>query len=278
MKFFNLFKKKDREVLKLACFDLDDTLCAMGPIQAETEALIAQMMHTDLHALHLRTKEHHAKTAHSIKSNSALEESKPTLTTILRTFNDVKRSHIHRDRDPILFSRQIWYKETLRQLNIKLSLTKLKELSVKYEKAYWDYLIPRLKLFPHTLETLRELKNQGMTLVCLTDSDGEKGIKLRRMAYLGLDAYFDFIITADDTKKNKPAIENWEYVLQHTGMRAAECMMVGDHPEIDLIMAKHCGFTTVWTKEYLHSSEHFNYVDHEITDIKDVLKIVKKYQ
>ncbi len=273
MNILNLFKKKDAVPLKLVCFDLDNTLCEYDAAEAETEAYIADMIYADFlqHKKHpARAKK--AKTVRQSKSSTAL-----TLSAILKAFNESKHAHMHKDLEPEQFSRGLWLAETLQKLPVTITPARIKTLSAAYEKAYWDFLIPKLKLYPHTLETLQALKNKGIITACLTDSDGEKGIKIRRMVYLGLDKYLDFIITTDDTKKNKPAIENWEYLLKAVGVLGKECMMVGDHPDIDLLVPKGLGFRTVWTKEHFNTSTHFKYVDHEIHHISDVEKIAKKY-
>ena len=41
--------------------------------------------------------------------------------------------------------------------------------------------------------------------------------------------------------------------------------------------AKKLGFLTVWSKEHIHSDLHLRYVDHEITDIRQLLDILQKY-
>jgi FMN phosphatase YigB (HAD superfamily) len=65
--------------------------------------------------------------------------------------------------------------------------------------------------------------------------------------------------------------------LKLSGIKGKECLMVGDHPEVDLINAKKRGLLTVWTKEHIPIGVHFKYVDYEITDIGEILEIIKKY-
>ena len=93
---------------------------------------------------------------------------------------------------------------------------------------------------------------------------------------MGLDKYFDYIITGDDVGKNKPAVENWNQLLKISGFKSQQCIMVGDHPDIDLITAKKLGFITVWTKQSINTDLHEKYVDYEIHDIKEIIDVVKK--
>jgi putative hydrolase of the HAD superfamily len=99
---------------------------------------------------------------------------------------------------------------------------------------------------------------------------------MSRIKALDLEKYFDYIITTDDTSKNKPSVENWEYLLKLSGLRGEDCMMVGDHPEVDLISAKKLGFLTVWNKEHINNDQHYRFVDYEISEIGQLLAILKK--
>lgn len=233
------FKKK----IKLICFDLDNTLCDYGTAEAETEAYIAQLI------------------ADKIEAKSPID--------VLRAFNAVKASHMHHDEDPLKFSRALWLEETVRKLGSKKKID-----YARLETLYWDHLAMRAVLFSNSKDTLDSLKRR-FKLALLTDSDGRREIKINRLKALGIDSYFDYIITTDDTGKNKPCKENWEYLLKVSGLEGKQCMMVGDHPDVDLIAAKSLGFTTVWTKQHLPSDVHFQYVDYEIKDIGEILKIAR---
>lgn len=240
-----MFNFLRRQKLKLICFDLDNTLYDFGSAEAETEAHISEILSKKI--------------------------GKRTID-ILRVFNEVKKSHLHIDRLPEMYSRRLWIEETLNRLNKKMKFSYVK----KIEEEYWKYLAKRIKLFPETLHVLASLRKK-YKIACISDSDGIKRIKMERIKALGLDKYFDFFITTDDTGKNKPAIENWEHLLKISGFSGRECMMVGDHPDMDLLCAKNLGFVTVWTKEHIPTTIHFKYVDYSIKNIGEVLKIVEKY-
>lgn len=240
---FEFLKKKK---LKLICFDIDNTLVDYGMAESEAEAHIS-----------------------SILAKSTGKD----VMEILRAFNSIKNACLHHDMDPKSFSRKLWVEKALSIMNIKKKID-----TAKIEKEYWNYLIPRMKLFPNTLHVLESLMISGKyKIACLTDSDGEKEIKIRRLKYLGIEKYFDYTVTTDDTGVNKPSIENWEYLLNISGLKGDECIMVGDHPEVDLVNAKKLGFITVWTKEKIPVDIHVKYVDYEINEIGEILDILKKY-
>lgn len=274
MKLFSFFKKKPIIPLRAVCFDLDNTLCNTASVEAETETYLCELIFTELRVLYEKPR------ASSRRSKSLAGPF--TVSLVLNTFNTIKNKYLHHDESVSHYSRKFWFNELLHTLRDTYTLTlspkKIEELSLLYEKRYWEFLTPKLTLYPGVVPLLESLRAQGIYTVLLTDSDGEKGIKIRRIVYLGLDKHFDYIITTDDTKKNKPAITNWHFLLNHLKLHGSECMMIGDHPEIDLFNAKKCGFITVWTKEQFRTGSHFSYVDYEISHISDVLKIVKKYR
>lgn len=266
MGFFNFFKK--RREIKLICFDLDNTLEDYGSAESEIEAHIAEIIHKKIKAL--------------FNSKSKNKQLSVRPIHVLNTFNEVKHHHIHHSLKPEFFSRGLWLKETIEQLNIdqkiKNRLTAQKEID-KLEKYYWGYLTPKLKLFPKSAKLLEELKKSGKyKLALLTDSDGKKEFKMQRIRFLDLGKYFDYVITTDITGLNKPAIENFEYLIKVSGVDGKNCMMVGDHPEVDLINAKQLNFSTIWTKQHINTDQHLNYVDCEIHDIIEVLDVLKKLE
>jgi HAD superfamily hydrolase (TIGR01509 family) len=261
---FWIFKKK----IKLICFDIDNTLCDFASAEANVEAQMSELISKDIQKLQSK-----------IKKRGAIKNSCSAFT-LLRTFTEVKNYHLYHDFEPGKYSRMLWFKETIERIDDSMVLgidaNKLILNSDAYEKKYWEHINTRLKNYPNTIYTLDKLKSRGFKLATITDSDGKRGIKEDRIKNLGLDKYFDYIITGDDIGLNKPAVENWNKLLELSGLKARECIMVGDHPDVDLATAKKLGFVTVWTKEHLNNDLHQKYIDYEIRDIKGVLDIVDK--
>lgn len=262
---FSIFKKKIPEI-KLICFDVDNTLCDSNSSESETESYMMEMLSKQI--AHLQSKLHHKP------KNSC------SAFTLLKLFNEIKNSHLHYDLDPNKYSRALWFRELLEKLDetseLEISINSLLLKVDDYEKEYWDYYAKNLKNYPNTMLVLNSLKSSGFKLALVTDSDGKRDIKMMRLKKLGIDLYFDYIVTSDDVGFNKPDIKNWEYILKLSGFNANQCIMIGDHPDVDLVNAKKLGFITIWTKESLNNDLHHKYVDYEIHDIKEVLEIVRK--
>lgn len=259
---FSIFKKE----IKLICFDLDNTLCDSNSAESETESHIIEFIYKQI--VHQQSKLHHKpKNTYSV-------------FILLKMFNDIKNYHLHHDLDPKKYSRALWFREFLEKidetLELGISVNSMMFKVDEYEKIYWDYYSRKLVNYPNTLYVLKTLRSKGFKLALVTDSDGKREIKLMRLKNLGITDYFDYIVTSDDSGFNKPDKKNWEYVLKISGFSAKQSVMIGDHPDVDLVNAKKLGFITIWTKEGLNNDLHHTYVDYEIRDIKEVLDIMDK--
>jgi HAD superfamily hydrolase (TIGR01509 family) len=273
---FKFFKRD----IKLVCFDIDNTLCDFASAERETEAYVAELISNEIKLL--QSKILHSKILQSklkTKKQGVLTNSCSAFT-VLKFFNEVKKQHLYNDLDPKSYSRLVWFKETLEHIDESMALgvncNTIISNAKLYEKKYWESINKSLKNYSGTVSVLEFIKSKGLKLATITDSDGLAGMKDYRMKILGLDKYFDYIITGDDIGLNKPAIENWNKLLELSGLKGKQCIMVGDHPEVDLITAKKLGLITVWSKENLNSDLHWDYVDYEIHDISEIIKIVEK--
>jgi len=258
-----------RKSIKMVCFDIDNTLCDYLGAEAQTEAYIVDVILKDIRKLQSKSK------SKNKSLNGAISK-----FTLLRMLTDIKNSHVHKDLQPQKYSRELWFNELFEkadlEMNLGVSVNSLIIKSKSYEDMYWKYFNSKLKNYPNALSTLETLKSKGLKLASVSDSDGKDGIKIGRIKLLGLDKYFDYNVTSDDTGENKPSVLNWEKVLSLSGLKGKDCMMIGDHPDIDLATAKKLGFTTVWTKEGIAMDLHYRFVDHEIKDIQEIVSIIEK--
>jgi len=279
MSLFSFFKKgfkKSKRDIKLICFDIDNTLCDFAAVETETEAYMAELILRDIKKLQSKIKKHGK---HGNVKNSC------SVFTILKIFNQVKKEYLYRDLKPGTYSRMTWFKTTIERLNgnaasdntaLSISFDIMILRSSSYEKRYWEQINKKLRNYPATISTLDFLKSKGFKLATISDSDGLVGMKYHRIKLLGLDKYFDYIVTGDDIGLNKPAIENWNKLLELSGLKGKQCVMIGDHPDIDLVTAKRLGFITIWTKQSLNNDLRHDYVDFEIHDIKEIIDVVEK--
>ncbi len=135
--------------------------------------------------------------------------------------------------------------------------------------AYLKEKYLHLKPYPGVVDTLSELRRQGLKLGVVSD-----GLRLKawmRLNEAGLDKYFDAVVMYQDTGKRKPAKEPFLRICADLEVGPEECLMVGDRPERDVQ-----GGRSVGMKTCLVSYEQMRHAtaDYEIKDFADLLDIV----
>lgn len=186
-----------------------------------------------------------------------------------QVFDDIKLAYANPHAGPADFAREPWFRETFKILHINEPI----EPWVNY---YWDQMFSLIRIFPGVYATLDALREHH-TLCILSDSDGKPELKQQRIEQLGLTKYFDHVFTSDTVGRNKPHPKMFLQVLDHYKVAAEECVMIGDHPEVDLVTAKEFGMHTVWQKQgvaKIYGSKTFDYADYEIDHISELSHVI----
>lgn len=129
-----------------------------------------------------------------------------------------------------------------------------------------------LTLYPHVLLTLTELIRRGIRMAIV--SDAPRLPVWLRICGLGLQHFFDHVVTYEDVGEKKPSPKPFKRALDLLGVPPREALMVGDWAERDVAGARALGMTTVFarygdTRHTLRSG-----ADYEIQDVLDLLPIV----
>ncbi|NLE12579.1 MAG: HAD family hydrolase [Clostridiales bacterium] len=101
------------------------------------------------------------------------------------------------------------------------------------------------QLYPGTVPALTALSEHYRMGIIANQCDGLLG-RLERFGILG---YFDTIISSFDVKLQKPDPAIFRLAMEKAGVKACECVMVGDRPDNDIFPAKALGMKTVWLKQ-----------------------------
>ena len=92
---------------------------------------------------------------------------------------------------------------------------------------------------PRANETVKALKARGYRVALATNPVFPEIATRKRMAWAGLShGDFEFYTTYEDHKRCKPNIGYYEEVLARLGADPAECMMVGNDVDEDMIAEK----------------------------------------
>jgi len=72
-------------------------------------------------------------------------------------------------------------------------------------------------------------------------SNGERGQALRKVERLGMGRHFVAVLTPEDTGKPKPDPSIFLAALALLGLEPADCLMIGDNHEADIVPARSLG-------------------------------------
>lgn len=95
-----------------------------------------------------------------------------------------------------------------------------------------------VELFPHAESLLAELSKH---YALATISNGNADVRR-----LGLDKYFQAIVSADEVGISKPAPEPFMAALERVGVEPGNALHIGDHPSDDVHGARSVGMASLW--------------------------------
>lgn len=129
-------------------------------------------------------------------------------------------------------SRLIYFKETLELCGLGAQPL----ISLELEKSYWSSFISKMQLFEDAAEFLDDLRAHGVPMILITDLTLQ--IQLRKIAFLGLEKYFDVVVTSEEAGSEKPAAAPFRLALEKTGALSKQTWYVGDSSERDVVGAR----------------------------------------
>jgi len=131
-----------------------------------------------------------------------------------------------------------------------------------------------LVLYPHVKKTLLALAKRGFKLAVLSDAPRYQAWS--RLCYLGLEHFFDHVITFEDTNVRKPDPAPFMKACKVLNVGPDEVIMIGDWPERDMVGGKGVGIKTVYAKYGDTSGATTSGADYEVDDISQLVGIVDK--
>jgi len=145
---------------------------------------------------------------------------------------------------------------------------------IAYRKTQQGYMKP----FPGVVPTLIKLKEKGVKLAVVTDAPKLKA--WIRLTELGLQDFFDVVVTFDDTGERKPSPKPFRKALELLKVKPSEALMIGDWPERDMVSAKAVGVKTCfarygWQFQTPPPEKGKSGADVEAESVKDLLKVVE---
>lgn len=120
----------------------------------------------------------------------------------------------------------------------------LPAFSTQLGERYLEQLPKKSYLLDGALDILEYSARRGYVLHLVTN--GFDSIQRTKMASSGIDHFFQNVITYDKANAKKPDPKIFACALEFAGASAAECVMIGDNWDADIIGAKRYGLDTIF--------------------------------
>ena len=104
------------------------------------------------------------------------------------------------------------------------------------EQSYWSTFLSEIQLFDNAKEFLDDIRLIGIPSVLVTDLTAQ--IQFRKLIFLELDHYFDYIVTSEEAGCDKPNPKIFDLALQKIKPQGSNFWMIGDSLIKDLEGAK----------------------------------------
>jgi len=115
-------------------------------------------------------------------------------------------------------------------------------------KIFWESVVENLEFDPKIKQTIKNLEKKYR--LCVASDEFKKSLEMKLSKVFGdWKEYFEFLVTAEDTKELKPSKKFCEISLKKFGFKPEEVIFVGDSWERELRTAKEIGLKTVLVKE-----------------------------
>ena len=121
------------------------------------------------------------------------------------------------------------------------------KLGIQAAQLFRILSIDYVKLYPHVLEALAMLRQQGCRLWLL--SNAQRIFTAYELRHLGLGKQLDGIYISSDYRCRKPDVRFYRALIEEQNLDPATCLMIGNDRETDIAGAVSAGLDTL----YMHT-------------------------
>ncbi len=138
--------------------------------------------------------------------------------------------------------------------------------SLDLENTYWRTFLTNSSLFEDIKELLDDIRLLGIPTAIITDLTAQ--IQFRKIVYFGLENYFDYIVTSEESLYDKPHPAPFNLCLEKIKPNGNLIWMIGDNPINDIEGAKkHIGAVTL---QKIHSGVELGSPDASFENFSDL--------
>lgn len=109
---------------------------------------------------------------------------------------------------------------------------------------YWNTFLDAMDLFPYVETLFTLLKKQKKKIAILTDLTAH--IQHRKIRRLNIEGDIDYFVSSEEAGEEKPSQRIFEVLMEKTGDKKNEVIMIGDSFEKDVEGAQNYGIDSIW--------------------------------
>ena len=162
-------------------------------------------------------------------------------------------------------SRLLYISEVYRVLN----LTPDAEYFLNLEEIFWDSYFSQMVLFPGVIEFIQLLQKRGIPLALVTDLTSN--IQYRKLVKLGLNSYFDFILTSEEAGGDKSTGFPFELLSKICASPLENAWFIGDGEFDGPVTANNDGVFFRKVRSRTSSGQDETFVFQHFDELKDIL-------
>lgn len=161
----------------------------------------------------------------------------------------------------------VWKDKVYSQLVEEFGITKItwQELLEDYLSEFKYYCVP----FDNLLLMLEKLNERKLPMGMITNGYGQ--FQMDNIMALGIEDYFQTILISEWEDVKKPDPQIFLRAADKLGLQPNECVFIGDHPNNDVLAAKHVGMTGIWKKDVQWEYFQAEYVIDDLMEIPTII-------
>ncbi len=132
-------------------------------------------------------------------------------------------------------SRLLAFQRLFESINIMFAYKK----ALEFDTIYWDSFLNHMSLLNEAKNFLLQCQKNQVLVCAVTDMLAT--IQIRKLEMLKLDGLIHYLVTSEETGKEKPASEMFELALNKLSLTEQDVIMIGDNQSKDIEGAKRLG-------------------------------------
>ncbi|MBI2543307.1 MAG: HAD family hydrolase [Candidatus Aenigmarchaeota archaeon] len=153
-------------------------------------------------------------------------------------------------------SRFLYFQKTIEALKGKTDI----QLTEQLHDLFWNVYFEQMELYDGVIDFFEYLKQNNIKIAIVSDLTVE--LQFKKLIELGVDKYIDFVITSEESGREKPDKSIFLLSLDKLGCDKDDVIFIGDDLEKDIKGAENFGM------RYIHVKDNFGDVLEAFKNLK----------